>query len=127
MAKKGKIYRCSICGNIVDVLHEGPGTLVCCGKDMDELVEKNSDEGLEKHVPQIEIVGDIAKVSVGSIPHPMEDSHFIQFIQLIVDGNTQTRYLKPGDTTTVEFKLPNGYTKIEAREYCNLHGLWISA
>lgn len=126
MAKKGKIYRCSICGNIVEVLEEGSGTLVCCGKEMEELQEKSTDQGLEKHVPIIEINGNIAKVSVGSIPHPMEQDHYIQFIQLIVDGNTQTIFLKPGDTPVVEFKLPETYTKIEAREYCNIHGLWIS-
>lgn len=126
MAKKGKIYRCLICGNIVEVLHEGNGTLVCCGSDMEELVERNTDEGQEKHVPVITIYKDSAVVKVGDIPHPMEDTHYIEFIQLIVDGDTQTKYLKPNDSTQVEFKIPEKYTNISAREYCNIHGLWIS-
>jgi len=126
MAKKQKIYKCSICGNIVEVLHEGAGTLVCCGKDMDELEEKNTDEGQEKHVPVISIEGDTAKVSVGHIPHPMEDSHYIEFIQLITDGNTQTKYLKPNNLPQAEFTLPKEYQNISAREYCNIHGVWVS-
>lgn len=126
MAKKGKIYRCTICENIVEVLHEGAGTLVCCGKDMEELIEKDADQGEEKHVPIISIEKDKAVVKVGDIPHPMEDTHYIEFIQLIVDGNTQTKYLKPNDSTQVEFSLPEKYKNIFAREYCNIHGLWIS-
>lgn len=126
MAKKGKIYRCSICGNIVEVLHEGAGTLVCCGKDMEELSERNTDEGQEKHVPLISIDGNVAKVSVGDIPHPMEDTHYIEFIQLLVDDTVQTKYLKPGDKPEVQFTLPETYTNISAREYCNIHGVWIS-
>ncbi len=126
MAKKNKIYRCSICGNIVEVLHEGNGTLVCCGKDMDELVERNTDEGQEKHVPVITIEKDTAIVKVGDIPHPMENTHYIEFIQLTIDGDTQTKYLKPNDIPSVQFQLPKEYTKIYAREYCNIHGLWIS-
>ncbi len=126
MAKKGKIYRCEICGNIVEVLHEGPGTLVCCGKEMVEMSEKSEDQGLEKHVPVVEVVDGIAKVKVGDVPHPMEETHYIEFIQLIVDDFVYTKYLKPGDLTEVEFKLPEEYTKISAREYCNIHGLWKS-
>ena len=126
MAKKGKIYRCSVCGNIVEVLEEGAGTLVCCGQDMEMLQEKEQDQGLEKHVPQIKIEGDTATVTVGDILHPMEDSHYIQFIQLIVDGDTQTKYLLPSQQPITQFKLPKEYKNITAREYCNLHGLWKS-
>jgi len=126
MAKKGKIYRCSICGNIVEVLHEGAGTLVCCGKEMEELVEKNIDQGQEKHVPVITIDKNSVKVSVGEIPHPMEEDHYIEFIQLLVDETIQTKYLKPGQKPEAQFPIPNEYTKISAREYCNLHGIWIS-
>lgn len=126
MAKKGKIYRCSVCGNIVEVLEEGAGTLVCCGQDMETLQEKEQDQGLEKHVPQIKIEGDTATVTVGDILHPMEDSHYIQFIQLIVDGDTQTKYLLPSQQPITQFKLPKEYKNITAREYCNLHGLWKS-
>lgn len=126
MAKKEKIYKCSICGNIVEVLHEGIGTLVCCGKDMDELVERDSDEGQEKHVPVISVNGSTVIVKVGDIPHPMEDSHHIEFVQLMVDDTVQTKYLKPNDTPQAEFSLPEEYNTISAREYCNLHGVWIS-
>ncbi len=126
MAKKGKIYKCSICGNIVEVLHEGAGTLVCCGKDMDELVERNTDEGQEKHVPVISIDGNTAQVTVGDVPHPMEDTHYIEFIQLLIDDTVQTKYLKPGDIPEANFSIPKDYTNISAREYCNIHGVWIS-
>ncbi len=126
MAKKGMIYRCSVCGNIVEVLEEGAGTLVCCGQDMETLQEKEQDQGLEKHVPQIKIEGDTATVTVGDILHPMEDSHYIQFIQLIVDGDTQTKYLLPSQQPITQFKLLKEYKNITAREYCNLHGLWKS-
>jgi superoxide reductase len=126
MAKKGKIYKCEICGNIVEVLEEGAGTLVCCGQNMTELSEKTEDQGQEKHVPIIEINGNKAKVKVGSIPHPMEETHYIQFIQLLIDENIYTKYLKPGQLPEAEFEIPTNYKEISAREYCNIHGLWKS-
>jgi len=126
MAKKGKIYKCEICGNIVEVLEEGAGTLVCCGQNMTLLEEKTEDEGQEKHVPIIEINGNKAKVKVGSIPHPMEEAHYIQFIQLLIDENIYTMYLKPGQPPEVEFEIPELYTEISTRAYCNVHGLWKS-
>jgi len=126
MAKQNKIYRCEVCGNIVQVVHSGGGTLVCCGKEMIELEEKNVDEGLEKHVPVLTVKGNIVTVKVGSIPHPMEDTHFIEFIQLLVDGNIYTQYLKPGDLPQAVFNLPEQYSEIYAIEYCNIHGLWSS-
>lgn len=126
MAKQNKIYRCEVCGNIVQVVHSGGGTLVCCGKKMIELEEKNVDEGLEKHVPVLTVKGNIVTVKVGSIPHPMEDTHFIEFIQLLVDGNIYTQYLKPGDLPQAVFSLPEQYSEIYAIEYCNIHGLWSS-
>lgn len=126
MAKQNKIYRCEICGNIVQVVHSGGGTLVCCGKDMVELEEKNADEGLEKHVPVVSIEGNIATVKVGSVPHPMEDTHYIEFVQLIIDGNIYTKFLKAGDLPQAEFNLPVQFSEIYAVEYCNIHGLWSS-
>lgn len=126
MAKKNKIYRCEICGNIVQVVHSGKGTLVCCGKDMTQLEERNVDEGLEKHVPVIEINENKAVVKVGSVAHPMEESHYIEFIQLVIDGNIYTKYLKPGELSEVTFDLPENYSEIYALEYCNIHGLWSS-
>ena len=126
MAKKGKIYRCAICGNIVEVLEEGAGTLVCCGQDMNELEEKSEDQGLEKHVPQIKIEGESVTITVGDVLHPMEESHYIQFIELLIDDDRQIKYLKPDDKPEAVFKLPKEYKNITAREYCNLHGLWKS-
>ncbi len=126
MAKKGKIYKCEICGNIVEVLEEGAGTLVCCGQNMTELSEKTEDQGQEKHVPIVEINGNKAKVKVGSISHPMEEAHYIQFIQLLIDEDVYTKYLKPGQLPEAEFEIPTNYKEISAREYCNIHGLWKS-
>jgi len=126
MAKKRRIYKCEICGNIVEVLEEGAGTLVCCGQNMTLLEEKTEDEGQEKHVPIIEISGNKAKVKVGSIPHPMEEAHYIQFIQLLIDENIYTKYLKPRQLPEAEFEIPTNYKEISAREYCNIHGLWKS-
>jgi len=126
MAKQNKIYRCEVCGNIVQVVHSGGGTLVCCGKEMIELEEKNVDEGLEKHVPVLTVKGNIVTVKVGNDPHPMEENHFIEFIQLIVDGNMHAQYLKPGDLPQAVFNLPEQYSEIYAIEYCNIHGLWSS-
>ena len=99
---------------------------MCCGKEMVELDERNTDEGLEKHVPVVKIGGNIATVKVGSIPHPMEDTHYIEFIQLVVDGNIYTHFLKAGDSPQAVFNLPEQYSEIYAIEYCNIHGLWSS-
>ena len=120
----GKIYKCSICGNIVDLLHDGKGQLVCCGKPMDLLEAKTEDEGMEKHVPVVEKTGNGFKVKVGSIPHPMEAEHFIQWIELIADGVSYRKFLKPGEAPEAEFEIKA--ENVSAREYCNLHGLWKS-
>jgi superoxide reductase len=126
MAKKGKIYRCAICGNIVEVLEEGAGTLVCCGQDMNLLEEKEEDVGLEKHVPVIDIKENEVTVTVGDVLHPMEEKHYIQFIELLVDEDRYIKYLKPGDVPKAVFHINKEYTNISAREYCNIHGLWSS-
>ena len=126
MAKKGKIYRCEVCGNIVEVVHEGPGTLVCCNKPMVELDEKSEDQGLEKHVPVIKRDDNKVVVTVGGVLHPMEDDHYIEMIELIVDGNSYIQYLNPGDKPEVEFCIPEDSKDIYAREYCTLNGLWRS-
>lgn len=126
MAKKGKIYKCEICGNIVEVLHEGPGTLVCCNQDMGLMDERSEDQGLEKHVPVVRRDGSEVVVTVGDVLHPMDDDHFIEFIELIVDGNSYVRYLSPGDKPEVVFCIPENAEDVYAREYCSLHGLWRS-
>ena len=126
MAKKGKIYKCEICGNIVEVLHEGNGTLVCCNQDMGLMDERSEDQGLEKHVPVVKRDGSKVVVTVGDVLHPMEDDHFIEFIELIVDGDSYIKYLNPGDKPEVEFCIPEDAKDVYAREYCSLHGLWRS-
>ena len=122
MTKRLEVYKCMVCGNIVEVMHEGVGQLVCCGQPMKLMQENTVDASLEKHMPVIERTADGIKVKVGSIPHPMEEKHYIEWIQVLVDGKACRKFLKPGDLPEAEF--PTKAEKIEAREYCNLHGLW---
>jgi superoxide reductase len=122
MAKQKEVYRCSICGNIVEVLHAGAGQLVCCGQLMDLLEEKTEDQGSEKHVPVIEKTELGFKVIVGAIPHPMEQAHYIEWIELVADGISYRKFLNPGEKPEAEFCVKAG--KTEAREYCSIHGLW---
>ncbi len=124
MTELKQVYKCSICGNIVEVLHTGIGELVCCGQPMELLKEKTEDAGLEKHVPVIEKTEKGIKIKVGSIPHPMEEKHYIEWIEIIADGISYRKFLKPGDKPEAEFEIKAG--KIEAREYCSIHGLWRS-
>ncbi len=123
MTGKKQIYKCSICGNVVEVLHEGEGQLVCCGEPMNLLTEKEKDEGLEKHVPVIEETENGTKIKVGSEEHPMEESHYIEWIEVVVDGKYCRKFLNPGDKPEAEFNIKG--EKISAREYCNVHGLWM--
>lgn len=125
MDTQKQIYKCNVCGNIVEVLRVGGGRLVCCGKPMELLQEKTQDVGLEKHIPVIERTANGVRVKVGSIPHPMEEKHFIEWIEIIVDGRHCRKFLKPGDKPEAEFEVKT--EKITAREYCNLHGLWKSS
>lgn len=125
MTELRQIYKCNVCGNIVEVLHAGVGQLVCCGQPMELLTEKTTDVGLEKHVPKIEKIGDKIKVKVGSVPHPMEQKHYIEWVELIADGKTYRTFLKPGDMPEAEFEITA--KNIVAREYCSIHGLWKSS
>ncbi|MDK2849505.1 MAG: superoxide reductase [Candidatus Woesearchaeota archaeon] len=124
MTKKKQVYKCSICGNIVEVIHEGAGQLVCCGQPMDLLEEKTEDAGQEKHVPVIETTEEGVLVKVGSVSHPMEDNHYIEWIELIADGISYRKFLKPGDKPEALFKIKA--ENIQARAFCNVHGLWRS-
>jgi superoxide reductase len=120
---KNEVYRCEICGNIVEALEVGGGTLVCCGKPMTLLVEKEKDTGMEKHVPIIEKTKNGIKVRVGSVEHPMEEKHYIQWIEVIDNGKAYKEFLKPGMKPEVEFCVSGN---IQVRAYCNIHGLWMS-
>ncbi|MEE8397729.1 MAG: desulfoferrodoxin [Desulfobacterales bacterium] len=122
MAKRLEVYKCNICGNIVEVLNAGGGELVCCGKPMDQMVENTVDAAKEKHVPVIEKGAGTIKVTVGSVAHPMEDKHYIQWIEIIADGKAYRQFLNPGDTPEATFSIDAD--QVTAREYCNLHGLW---
>ena len=122
MAEKLQVYKCEACGNIVEVLHGGGGELVCCGEPMKLLVENTVDAAKEKHVPVIEKVDGGVKVSVGSVAHPMEESHYIEWVEIIADGEAYRQFLNPGDAPEATFCIEA--EKITAREYCNLHGLW---
>jgi len=126
MTQKKQIYRCNVCGNIVEVLNPGQGQLVCCGQPMELLEENTTDASLEKHVPVIEKTDLGFKVKVGSIPHPMEEEHYIKWIELIVDDVSYRQFLKPGDKPEAEFLIAAQGETVEVRAYCNLHGLWKS-
>lgn len=120
--KRLQVYKCEVCGNIVEVLHEGVGALVCCGKDMRLFEENTVDASKEKHVPVIEKIEGGYRVKVGSIPHPMEEKHYIEWIELVADGRTYREFLKPGQAPEAVFRIEA--SEVSAREYCNLHGLW---
>jgi superoxide reductase len=122
MVELNQVYKCNVCGNIVQVNFASFGQLVCCGQPMQLLKENTTDAALEKHVPVIEKTANGFKVKVGSVPHPMEDKHYIQWIELIADGKSYKEFLRPGMKPEAEFCVKA--SKVVAREYCNLHGLW---
>ncbi len=122
MTEKLQVYECQICGNIVEVIHTGTGQLVCCGQPMTLKTENTTDAATEKHVPVIEKTADGFKVKVGSVAHPMEDKHHIEWIEVIADGKAYREFLTPGDTPEALFEIKAD--RITAREYCNIHGLW---
>jgi len=122
MAEKMQVYKCEICGNIIEVLHGGAGALVCCGQPMKLLEEKTQDEGREKHVPVIEKTEKGVRVKVGSVEHPMEEQHFIEWIELVADGVSFRKFLEPGEKPEAEFCV--SAESLSAREYCSVHGLW---
>jgi superoxide reductase len=127
MTQKQEIYRCNICGNIVEVLHNSTGILECCKNPMELLNEKEEGTGTEKHLPVIEETDEGVKVKIGSIPHPMEENHCIEMVEIITDGNIFRKLLKPGDKPEAEFEIKKeDINKIQIREYCSIHGLWKS-
>ncbi len=121
-----QVYRCNICGNIVEVLHTGKGELVCCGQPMELLKENSTDAAVEKHVPVIEKTAAGVKVKVGSDPHPMEAQHYIEWIEVLTKGGSYRKFLKPSDQPEAEFDV-NIQDVNGAREYCSVHSLWKSA
>ncbi|MBT3303971.1 desulfoferrodoxin [Candidatus Woesearchaeota archaeon] len=126
MAVKNELYKCEICGNVVSIVEAGPGELVCCGQEMNILTAKTEDEGKEKHVPVLSVEGDKVVVNVGSIPHPMDETHFIELVQLF-DGDELVGEKKifPGEQPRIEFAA-NVSNEFKVRALCNVHGLWTS-
>jgi len=117
-----EIYKCEHCGNIVEIVHGGGAPLVCCGEEMKQLTENTVDAAKEKHVPVIEVGDGVVKVTVGSVLHPMEEKHYIEWIEVVADGKVYRQALKPGDVPTATFNITA--TSLTARELCNIHGLW---
>ena len=122
MANRGEVYKCELCGNIVEVLHGGGGELVCCGESMNLLTENTVDAAKEKHVPVVEKIDGGVKVKVGDVAHPMEEKHWIEWIEVQAGSSCFFKFLNPGDAPEAEFKTDA--TDVTARAYCNLHGLW---
>ncbi|MCM2264847.1 MAG: desulfoferrodoxin [Desulfuromonadales bacterium] len=125
MAKLNEVYKCDLCGNIVEVMHAGAGALVCCNQPMVLLTENTVDASKEKHVPVIAVGANNITVKIGSVPHPMETAHYIEWIELIADGKVYRQQLQPGQAPEATF--PVIASQVTAREYCNLHGLWTAS
>ncbi len=122
MTKKLQIYKCEVCGNMVEVIHEGADALACCGKPMVLLEEKVTESGNEKHLPVVTVNGNKVEVKVGSIEHPMVDNHYIEWIEVIAEDGVHRKFLSPGEKPVAVFEVSGKV--LEAREYCSIHGLW---
>ena len=124
MTEKLQVYKCEVCGNIVEMLHGGKGEMICCGQPMKLFKENSTDAVVEKHVPVVSETASGFSVKVGSIAHPMEESHYIEWIEIIDGDKSYRQFLNPGQSPQALFCIDS--KKIIAREYCNLHGLWKS-
>ncbi|NQU13019.1 MAG: desulfoferrodoxin [Desulfobacteraceae bacterium] len=122
MAQKLEVYKCELCGNIVEVLHGGKGELVCCGKPMVLQKENTVDAAKEKHVPVAEKTADGVTVKVGEVPHPMEEKHYIEWVEVVSDGKAYLQFLEPGEAPEATFNIASD--QVTVRAYCNLHGHW---
>ena len=122
MTKQFEVYKCEVCGNMTKVVHASGGTMVCCGKPMTLQQEKNADQGKEKHVPVVEKSAKGIIVKLGSVPHPMEEKHYIEWIEVRTGNNVSAKGLLPGEKPEAEFSIAD--TNVKARAYCNVHGLW---
>lgn len=122
MTQRLEVFHCEVCGNVVEVLHGAAGTLVCCGQPMERVDENTVDAAREKHVPVVEAIDGGIKVKIGSVPHPMEDAHYIEWIQVNQGDRSYRKYLNAGDAPEATF--PVAAEEITVRGYCNLHGIW---
>jgi superoxide reductase len=126
VANKGEVWKCEICGNIIEVLHGGSGSLVCCGKSMVLMESKELEEGNEKHKPVIESDSDGIVVRVGSVSHPMDTEHYIEWIEISTAKGSSKKFLSPGEDPVAKFPVKVDVGDVSARAYCNVHGLWKS-
>lgn len=128
MTELNQVYKCDLCENIVEVLHTGVGELVCCGQPMDLLESKTEDEGMEKHVPVVEVDGGVVKVEVGDVLHPMQDEHYIEWVELVFEDAVLRKNLSSEDDPKVDFLLADELkdNSFYVRILCNIHGLWRS-
>lgn len=126
MTQINDIYKCEICGNIIESVHGGSNSLTCCGQLMTKLEPKTGPDGQEKHLPVIEKIMDEVVVRIGSIAHPMIEEHYIEWIEIIIGDKIQRTFLKPGDEPIARFEITNTNEEIVARAYCNIHGLWLA-
>ena len=124
MTNKGELYKCEHCGIIAAVVHAGGGKMICCGEPMKLVIANSVDAAKEKHVPVIEKTANGIKVKVGSVAHPMEEKHYIEYIEVLFENKLYMQYLKPGDKPEADFPVQS--TEVTAMAYCNLHGLWKS-
>ena len=124
MTQLYQIYKCNVCGDTVEVINAGAGQPYCCGQPMELLVEKTEDVGKEKHVPVVEKQGNELRVKIGEVPHPMEENHYIQWVEVLCDKGCFKKLLKPGDKPEAFFNVD--CTNFMVRIYCNVHGLWKS-
>ena len=122
MTERLQVYKCEVCGNMVEMIHAGKGKLVCCNQEMKLMEENTVDAAKEKHVPVIEKTDRGVKVKVGEVAHPMEEKHYIEWVQILYDDKSCRKFLKPGDVPEAEFEVKAD--RVTAREYCNIHGLW---
>ena len=122
MTKLFEVYRCEVCGNMTKVVHASGGTIVCCGNPMTLQQEKTTDQGKEKHVPVVEKSAKGIIVKLGSVPHPMEEKHYIEWIEVRTGNNVSAKGLLPGEKPEAEFSIAD--TNVKVRAYCNVHGLW---
>ena len=122
MTELNQVYKCEVCGNIIEVLHTGIGELVCCGKPMVLQKENTTDAAVEKHIPVIEKTEKGLRIKISSVEHPMEEKHYIEWVELLANGKAYKKFLKPGDKPEAEFCVQA--EEVTARAYCNLHGLW---
>lgn len=122
MTTINQIYKCPICGNVIEIIHPGAGQLVCCGQPMELLQTKTEDTGYEKHLPVVEKFENKITVKIGSVQHPMEESHYIELIEIITPDKVYKKFLKPNDKPEAIFEI--SADNITIRAYCNVHGLW---